>query len=127
MKTRLFILCTFSLIAFSSCKKDNLEEPAQAAENYFNYIIESDLEKYVAGMARYGSLPEPQRKETLDLVRQYVNREKNERGGMKSVTVVETSTEGDTANVLLAVTYGNETVEEILLPLVKIDGIWRLI
>ncbi|MEG1728867.1 MAG: hypothetical protein RR280_04915 [Bacteroidaceae bacterium] len=124
--TMLFV--TLFISGLSSCG-DRKNEPGTAAITYYNYLIAGDYQQYVKGMLSCDSLPAEYRVRIETTIKQYLAREKQENGGLKTVELLNDSlsNDGASANVFLDVSFGNGMKEAICLPLVLDKGVWRML
>jgi hypothetical protein len=112
--------------ALFSCNKSKDDQAARTAEQYMRYLISGNYDKYVEARADYDSLPDSYRSQLIDMTKQYMADEKEERGGIRAVRAVSDTIDGNVANVLLSVRYGNDSIEEILFPLILVKGKWLM-
>lgn len=122
---QLTLVC-FVVCALFSCSKSKDDKVARTAEQYMKYLIAGKYDKYVEARADYDSLPEGYRNQLVDMTKQYMSEEMEERGGIRAVRAVSDTIDGNVANVLLSVRYGNDSIEEILFPLVLVKGKWLM-
>lgn len=121
-----YIVVLTAIAVVLSCGKKRDNSAALAAEKYMNYMLSGQAEKYVSARSDYDSLPDNYRNQLVTMVKQYVEYEQKERGGIKTVSVISDTIDGNTANVLLSVHYGNGNTEELLFPLIKRKNTWKI-
>ena len=110
---------------FVSCKEERT--PMEAAEHYYHYLVKGDVDHYLRGMADYDSLPEDYRSQLHDMHLQFLENEKELRGGLASARALrDTLVDKNHAFVFLELAYGDSTHEQISLPLVLTSQGWRL-
>ena len=123
------LILSFSHFLILSCSRGNDDHQAvrQAAEQYYGYLIEGDIDSYMRGLADYDSLPESYRGELRDMFLQYVDRERQMRQGIVSAEAVrDTLVDSLHAHVFLNIQFGDSTLEMVSLPLVRTDKGWRM-
>jgi pyruvate-formate lyase len=121
-----YIVALTAIAVVLSCGKKRDNSAALAAEKYMNYMVSGQAEKYVSARSDYDSLPDNYRNQLVTMVKQYIQYEQKERGGIKTVSVISDTIDGNTANVLLSVHYGNGNTEELLFPLIKRKNTWKI-
>ena len=122
---RLFLV-TLALVLMVSCKKEP-DTPQAAAERYYGYLAEGNVDDYLRGLADYDDLPEEYRSQLRDLFLQYLDHEQHEREGIRSARALrDTLVTPSEAHVFLEVLFGDSTYEQVSLPLVLTDEGWRM-
>lgn len=119
-----FVPVLLCCVLFSCEKKEN--RPGDPALVYFNHLIEGRYEKYVESIAYSDSMTDDYRRQMVDLAAQYAATEKETRGGLVSAKVLSDTVMQEFANVFLEVTFGDQTKEEISIPLVLCGEQWKL-
>lgn len=126
-KALLFALAAVFMIA---CKKDvNYEElVSNAAKQYYTYLLEGNYDAFVDGCYREGTIREAYRSQLVDNAKMFVGQQKVEHQGIKTVEVVsaKVDTAAHSANVFLNLKYGDNTSEQIVLPMVEKENIWYM-
>lgn len=132
MKKCKFWLTLLSLALVVSCSDEKKVEKHSKPEDVvlaaYNNLIKGEYEKYVMNVQSCDSITEKYRKSLITAAKQFMAREKEEKGGITGVSVVNTKTNeaGTYSLVMLTLTYGDSTSEEVAVPVVKVDGSWRL-
>ena len=124
-----FLIFSFSHFLILSCSRGNDDHEAvrQAAEQYYGYLIDGDVDRYMRGLADYDSLPESYRNELRDMFLQYLDREQTMRRGIQSAEAVrDTLVDSLHAHVFLDIQFGDSTREQVSLPLVRTAKGWRM-
>lgn len=130
MKSRSFswmvglLPCLFFL--FFSCQKEKKETPGQIALECYQNLISGNYDAYLKVMANYEQMPSSYREELKMLLTQYIRNELVQRGGITKVTISSDTVIGNRANVFLQLEYKDGTSEEISVPMIYIDQVWRL-
>jgi hypothetical protein len=104
------------------------ELAAQAAKAYYDYLLHDKYEEFVGGRYQPDSIPANYREQLITNARMYVGQMKAERKGLKAVSVAsgKADTARHTANAFLILTYGDNTTEEIVVPMVEHQGVWYM-
>lgn len=124
---RLLPLVLIFLFGCISCRRSADDSAVQkAALTYYNYLIEGQYEQYVNGIAYSDSMTSAYKNQMMDLMAQYINREKQSRGGLTSVRVLGDTVMGDAACVFLELMYGDSTREEVSLPMFRCGEEWKM-
>ena len=132
MKKCKFWLTLLSLALVVSCSDEKKVEKHSKPEDVvlaaYNNLIKGEYEKYVMNVQSCDSITEKYRKSLIIAAKQFMAKEKEEKGGITGVSVVNTKTNeaGTYSLVMLTLTYGDSTSEEVAVPVVKVDGSWRL-
>ena len=120
----------FSLfIVLTACHRNNDDHTAvrKAAEQYYGYLAKGDVDRYMRGLADYDSLPESYRRELRDMFLQYLDREQQSHRGILSAEAVrDTLVDSLHAHVFLNIQFGDSTIEQVSLPLVRTAKGWRM-
>ncbi|MBP5380224.1 MAG: hypothetical protein J6Y39_00630 [Bacteroidaceae bacterium] len=128
-KNTLYILSlTFTISLFAACSnKDSRKAACLAAEQYYGYLIDGDVERYVKAIHDYDELPEEYRSQLRDMFAQYLDNEQKMRGGLIQARALhDTIVDNMYAHILMEVTFGDSTQEQVFLPLVLTDNGWKL-
>ena len=127
MKHLLFPILLFVFLCSVSCSRtgDTLshEGARRAAERYFNFLLDGEVEQYVDGLVGADSMSEDLRGEMIDLMAQFVAA-RNLNREMLSVVAADDSLRDSSAYVLLDILYHDSTTERVGMPLVFSDGRW---
>jgi len=120
------------LVVFSACFNDrdvdtrHRDVQAKAAECY-GYLVEGNIEAYLGSIHDYDSLPEEYQTQLHDLFAQYLDKERRTHGGLCAARVIgDTLLDSVSAQAFLEVTFGDSTVEQVSLPLVRVNDKWLL-
>ncbi len=125
---RVLCLTLLFCLLFASCRKDVMSEKVaeKVATQYFSYLLSGDYETYVGVSYREIPLPEGVQDELVDNLKMWAAEQEKARQGIRKAEVkeVEVNPTDSTANVFMTITYGNDTQEIILLPLIMKGGLW---
>ena len=118
-------------LGLSSCKEER-PDPSYfagiAAKGYYDILLEGKYEAYVAGFNKPNRLPDSYHKQLVLNAQMFVEQQNEERKGIKSVEVLnaKSDTTLHIADVFLQVAYGDKTKEQIVVPMVEVDGEWKM-
>ncbi len=128
--SRKFLFLASVCVLLVSCKTEISTEEVvkEVAEQYSSYLVNGDCEAYADAFYRGRTLRESERKELADNMKMFFEAQQKERGGIASAEVnrVELNDDGTAADVFLLYTYGDGSREQVLLPMIKADGLWYL-
>ena len=115
-------------LMWGCAKPDPADVAAQAAKQYYDYLLEGKYEAFVDGKFRPESIPGSYRDQLIMNMKMFIGQQEREHRGIKETRVVnaEADTARHKANVFLVFCYGDSTVEEVLVPMVESKGIWYL-
>ena len=115
-------------LVWGCAKPDPADVAAQAAKQYYDYLLEGKYEAFVDGKFRPDSIPGSYRDQLIMNMKMFIGQQEREHRGIKETRVVnaEADTARHEANVFLVFCYGDSTVEEVLVPMVESKGIWYL-
>jgi hypothetical protein len=129
MKKAAYIL-TSLLLLFSCAEERNVladfssQGSREAAEHFYGLLAEGQAQAYVDNMQETASMDSSKYCQYVDLMEQFLQEEKELRGGILGAKA-ERDTMVDTVSmVYLDVQFGDSTREEIVLPVVYTRGRW---
>ena len=124
----LLIPACLSTVVNCSKAPDPADLAAQAAKQYYDYLLEGKYEAFVDGQYRPDSIPGSYRDQLITNVKMFMGQQQREHRGIKETRIVnaEADTARHEANVFLAFCYGDSTIEEVLVPMVEHQGLWFL-
>lgn len=131
MKKLFFFIILSMELGLISCK-DESPNPGffagGAAKGYYDLLLEGKYEAYVAGFNQPNRLPDSYHKQLVLNAQMFVEQQNEERKGIKSVEVLnaKSDTTLHIADVFLQVAYGDKTKEQIVVPMVEVDGEWKM-
>ena len=119
-------------LAFVACRKTADINPndiaARAAKTYYDYLLHGKYEAYVDGFYRPDSIPSSYREQLIVSAKQYVGQMRDDHKGLRSVeaTTAKTDTAKHLGEAYLVLGFGDNTKEEIVVPLVLHNDHWML-
>lgn len=132
MRNKLTYVC-LTLLAFLSCSKqfpktDPHETARQAAERYYNFLMENKFDSLVLGIYAPDSLPADYRSQLANAMAQYKMSETKRRGGLTAFQVTGDSIMADSINgyVTIRLTFADKSTEQTILPLIYDNEKWKM-
>lgn len=124
----LLLLAIFTSACSGSKEKTVHSKPEDVVLTAYNSLINGDYAKYVSCVQSNDSITESYRNGLINAAKQFMAREKEEKGGIASVNVIsaKTNESGTYSLVMLSLCFGDSTSEEVAIPVVKINDSWRL-
>lgn len=127
-----FILSFF--YSFMSCgHKPSPEEQAmqaatEAAEKSYKELLAGHYDKFMQERAGADSLPDDYREQLIMAYKQYMNTQQESHGGISSFKVINANIDSTQSliQVFLMLQYGDDTQEEIVVPMVERNGQWKM-
>lgn len=113
-----------------SCRNGKAVDFAAAnqAKGYYDLLIKEKYDEFVNGMNTPEQIPDSYRQQLVDNVRMFVGELHQEHGGIREVRVVNCVNDSvqPTANAFLMLCFGDSTIEEVVVPMVKHEGKWLM-
>lgn len=139
----LFGVALFLLLSLSSCSNEensnHADLAAETAKTYYEQLLNGDIAAFVNGTAMHVNVVPTYREQLETNMKMFLGQQEKEHKGIKSVKKVRgvltcpTNTEGQpkdtahiTANAFLLFNYGDDTSEEVVVPMVRVNGIWLM-
>lgn len=131
MKKLLFFMILMIGVGVTSCKKEEIDPAVVAgnvAKQYYQYLLDGKYEEFVDGYYQPDSIPGVYREQLITNAKMFVGLQKEVHQGMVKVDVAKASvdTANHVANVFLNIAYGDSTTEEVVVPMVLVDGNWMM-
>ena len=130
---RKFFLYSFSLLLISlvACNEVSPEQQAaEAAKSYYDQLVEGYAEGFLEGKAGVDSLPADYCDQLLEVYKQYIDELQHKHQGLQGVRIADNIGRRDTLQHLmytfLLLSYGDSTQEEITVPMVEVNGEWKM-
>lgn len=116
------------LVGACSSEPDQGELAAIAAKGYYDLLLEGNYGRYVDGTYRADSIPGSYRDQLVLNARMFMEQQQAEHRGIKEVRIAtaKADTARHTARVLLTFVYGDSSAEEVLVPMVQVQGRWYM-
>lgn len=131
MRKLLFFMFFMLGLGLSSCKKEKPDLgyfAGIAAKGYYDLLLEGKYQEYVAGFNMPNKISDSYHKQLLLNAKMYVEQQNEEHRGMKKVDIITANadTARHVADVFLAVTYGDSTKEQVVVPMVQVGNSWKM-
>lgn len=134
MKKAKLLFVMFLAALTLSCHSDKKktvtsgETPSDIVETAYGHLIKKEYDGYIDCVQSYDSVPKRYRESLVNMLKQYLANEEKERKGIVSVSATseQTNKKNDFSLVMLTITYGDSTKEEVAVTTVKYKGKWRL-
>jgi len=126
MRRLLLLAVPLLFMACSESKPDRAA--ALAACRYYNQLIAGNADSFVRGMELPDTIPDGYRRQLIDNALMFLEQQKREHGGISRVEVQNCINDSvaPTAQAFLLLCFGDSTVEEVVVPMVRRDGVWRM-
>ena len=123
-----FILTVLASVVACHSRLEPGDVAAQAAKQYYEYLLQGKYELFVDGMNQPDTIPGSFREQLITNAKMFVGQQKEEHRGIREIRIVnaKADTAKRVANVFLVFTYGDSTNEEIVVPMVMRKGIWYM-
>lgn len=118
-------------LGLSSCKEDR-PDPGYfagiAAKGYYDLLLEGKYLDFVDGYHYPNRLPDGYHKQLVLNAQMFVEQQQEAHRGMKEVEVLKAKadTAHHVADVFLQVAYKDSTKEQIVVPMVEVNGKWMM-
>lgn len=121
------ILYTLMMVA---CGGDKGEDTAasRAAETYYKCLLDSNYNGFVDGLYFSDSIPEGYRNQLVANVKMFLAEQGRAHVGLDSVYALRQQRDSmsTTAEVFLLLTYKDSVQEEIVVPMILVDDVWKM-
>ena len=126
-----FYLFTLLLLTACSSKPSGptaAQIAAQSAKVYYENLLKGDYASFVDGRYQPNPLPTGYRQQLIDNAKMFVAQQNDEHKGIKSIKVTDAKadTAHHVANAFLSFTYGDDTKEQVVVPMVESKGVWYM-
>ena len=126
---RLDFLVLLGFLGLLGCSTVTQEERvALAARGYYQHLLQGQYEEFLQGRVGADSLPEDYREQLLTSYSQFMAQQRRDHQGVVDVRIssVRTDSLSGSVYVMLFLCYGDSIDEEIVVPMVEHDGIWKM-
>lgn len=126
-----FVLITVGFmvsLVVASCGNDQGNLPTEVVENSYNQLLQGNYDAFLANRAYMDSIPESFKQQLIANYKMFMHQQQEQHQGIvsfKATRVEEDSTLALT-NVYVMVNYADSTSEEIVVPVIQQNGIWKL-
>lgn len=132
MKNSFYLILLFVAFVCLSCSKMEKTEvgrqAAIAAKEYYDLLLQEKYDSFVMGYNQPCQLPQRYHEQLLLNARMFVEQQKKEHKGIVDVDIlsVKADTSRHVSEVFLQMVYGDSTKEQILVPMVNVNGMWKM-
>lgn len=131
MLKRRMVIGLMGLMGLVGCQEVSLEQQAaEAAQSYYQRLLDGYPDGFLAGKAAYDEMPADYRDQLVKANEQYMKDVEQKHNGLRSVVVSPNVGRIDsTLHVVYAfllLSYGDSTKEEVTVPMVQVDGDWKM-
>ena len=101
---------------------------ANAAKGYYDLLLEGKSDRFVDGMNMPERIPDSYRLQLVANAKMFMGQQQEEHQGIRRVEVVNcvNDSAGTEAPAFLMFCYGDSTVEEVVVPMVRRGGKWLM-
>ena len=127
MKHLLIFFLAF--LALCACSSPTPEEMASlAAKGYYEHLVNGEYDEFLDGKAGSDSLPDAYRQQLLSGYKQFVSQQNILHNGINEIRVVNARRDSilNYTNVFLMLCLGDSTNEQVSVPMIEHNGIWRM-
>ena len=105
-----------------------LETARQTAENSYQALLDGHYDQFLANRAGGDSLPESYREQLITTYKQFAATQQEQHGGIRSFNVSNARIDStqQIIQVFLMLNYADSTREEIVIPMVEHNGVWKM-
>ncbi len=126
-----FLFASALLLAACGSKKEEVDQgelAARAARLYYEQLLKGKYEAFLKGENRPDRLPDGYRKQLLLNLQQFVEQQKSRHEGIDSISLASSvfSEKDSTASAFLLFHFGDRTTEQVVVPMIKKKGVWRM-
>ncbi len=130
-------------LSLTSCKDDgpinHADLAAETAKVYYEQLLNGDITAFVDGTAIHVDVVPTYREQLETNMKMFLGQQERDHKGIKSVKKVKgtltcpTDAEGQpkdtahlSANAFLIFNYGDNTSEQVVVPMVRVNGTWMM-
>ena len=127
MRMKKSVVCCLLTVVLLACQNGLMSHKAvrKAAEQYYTMLINGDYDGFVNGYANAENMPEDFRSQLRDATAQFMAND-NMSSLRHVVALSDSLGEDSTAVVMLQLQFSDSTLEQIELPLVLMEGGWKM-
>jgi len=121
MKRFFSLVFVVAALAFSAACSSSPATPEDVAKKALTAIQKGDYDAYAATF----DLTEEQQKQLAGMIEEKLSSKLEEKGGIKDFKILESTQEGEKANVKVEVVYSDDSTEEQEMNFVKVEDTWK--
>ncbi len=132
MVRRWFVIGLMGLIGLMGCSEELTPEQqaAEAAQSYYQRLLDGYPDGFLVGKANYDQYPSDYRQQLVKANELFMEDMKQKHNGLRAVAVSPNVGRVDTTlhvvYTFLLLSYGDSTQEEVTVPMVQVDGEWKM-
>ena len=129
MRRSLFLLVLSLVICACSRQEQTPEEQAAiAAKGYYDSLLTGDFEGFLSGKAGMDSVPGDSRAQMMKACEKYRQELEQLHGGLATVTISNAKLDStqQLMHAFLLLHFKDSVKEEITVPMVQLDGQWKM-
>ncbi len=132
MVRRWFVIGLMGLIGLMGCSEELTPEQqaAEAAQSYYQRLLDGYSDGFLVGKANYDQYPSDYRQQLVKANELFMEDMKQKHNGLRAVAVSPNVGRVDTTlhvvYTFLLLSYGDSTQEEVTVPMVQVDGEWKM-
>lgn len=131
MKKLCFFLVLLMVLGFLGCKSEAptaTQLAAAAAKEYYGMLLAGKYREFAAGYNQPNRLPDGYHDQLVMNAQMFVEQQQDEHKGIAKVNIL--NAKADTAHhvvdVFLQMVYGDSTREQVVVPMVEVEGEWKM-
>ena len=119
------------LLFLSGCKKEKDEQSldeivCKQAESYYQSLVGGSYADFLEGLSGTSSMLPEQREQALDALKMFCQIQQKNHGGIVKSRGVNANIQGDRAEVFVGLIYADSIREKIVVPMILVEGIWKM-
>ncbi|MBR4898863.1 MAG: hypothetical protein IKZ48_08770 [Prevotella sp.] len=105
-----------------------LEAAGKEAATAYQYLLEADYDRFLSSRAGMDTIPESYRAELLDACKQHMQQFEEKHKGITSFTISNARMDStlNLAQIFLLLQLGDDSQEEIVVPMIEHNGRWMM-
>lgn len=126
------LLTAFAAMLLLACGGNGGSDPSEmvgrTAKLYYDNLLHGRYAEFVDGHYRTDSIPDSYRRQLIDNMRMFTAQQNEEHHGISEVRVVRATadTVRHEGNAFLMLCFRDSTKEEIVVPMVQVNGLWMM-
>lgn len=125
------LLVMLMALGLGACKSEGPDAgqlAAVAAKGYYDLLKEGKYEQFVTGMNQPYRIPKGYHDQLVLNTQMFCEQMAAERRGLADVSVInaKADTARHIADVFLLLSYGDSTKEQVVVPMVEVQGRWKM-
>lgn len=129
MKRNKIIILSLAVMALVSCDPGKRQSPdvaALTAKAYYEQLLQGRYEDWVDAHYQPEKIPASYREQLIANAKMFVGQQKEEHHGIDSIRIASAQTDSvhHVSNVFLTFFYGDSIREDIVVPMIQVNGNW---